>query len=53
MFFKIAVLKNLADFTGTYLCWSLFFNKVGGLIPATLFKRDSNAGVFLRYLLNF
>ena len=24
MFFKIDILKNLAYFTGRYLCWSLF-----------------------------
>ena len=24
MFCKIAVLKNFADFTGKYLCWSIF-----------------------------
>ena len=31
MFFKIGVPKNLANFTGKPLCWSLFFNKVAGL----------------------
>ena len=36
MFFKIAVLKNFANFTGKHLSWSLF-----------LIKRDSNTGVFL------
>ena len=30
-----------------------FFNKVAGLRPATLLKRDSNAGVFLWILRNF
>ena len=24
----VVLLKNLAKFTGEYLCWSLFFNKV-------------------------
>ena len=28
MFFKIGFLKNLGNFTGKHLCWSLFFNKV-------------------------
>ena len=39
MFLKIGVLKNLANFTGKHLCWSLFFNKVAGLRPATLLKK--------------
>ena len=32
---------------------SLFFNKVTDLRPATLIKRHSNSGVFLRILRNF
>ena len=36
-------------FTGKHLCWNLFFNKVAGRRAATLFKKDSNTGVFLRY----
>ena len=40
------VLKNLAKFTGKHLCWSLFFNKVAGLMSATLLKRDSNTSEF-------
>ena len=39
MFFKTGVLKNSAKFAGKHLCWSLFFNKVAGLRPATLFKK--------------
>ena len=33
MFFKIGVLRSLANFTGKHLCWSLFLKKlqVGGL----------------------
>ena len=31
--------QNFAKFTGTYLCQSLFFNKVAGLRPATLLKK--------------
>ena len=47
MFFKIDVLKNFADFTGNYLFWSLFSIKLQVFRPATLLKRDSNAGVLL------
>ena len=36
---KKVVLKNFAKFTGKHLCQSLFFNKVAGLRPATLFKK--------------
>ena len=36
---KKGVLKNFAKFTGKYLCWSLFFNKVEGLRPATSLKK--------------
>ena len=32
-------LENFAKFTGKYLCWSFFFNKVSGLGPATLLKK--------------
>ena len=32
---------------GKQMCWNLVFNKVAGLKPATLFKKDSNTGVFL------
>ena len=28
MFFKIGVLKNIANFTGKHLCWSLFLIKL-------------------------
>ena len=46
VFCKKAVLRKLAKSTGKYLCHSLFFNKVSGLRPTTLFKRDSGTGVF-------
>ena len=36
---KKGVLRNLAKFTGKYLCQSLFFNKVAGLRPATLLNK--------------
>ena len=32
------------------LCQSLFFNKVTGLRPVILLKRDSGTGIFLRIL---
>ena len=32
-------LKNITNFTGKHLCWSLFLIKVSGLRPATLLKR--------------
>ena len=34
-----AVLRNFAKFTEKHLCQSVFFNKVAGLSPATLFKK--------------
>ena len=36
---KKGVLRNFVKFTWKYLCQSLFFNKVTGLRPTTLFKR--------------
>ena len=33
------VLKNLAKLTGKHLCLSLFFNKVAGLMAATIIKK--------------
>ena len=36
---KKCVLRNFIKFTWKYLCQSLFFNKVTGLRPTTLFKR--------------
>ena len=40
MFFKIGVLKNFGTFTAKQLCWSLFFNKVAGLLetPTQVFS---------------
>ena len=49
---KKAVLKNFAIFTEKHLCWSLFLIKLQARSPATLFKRDSNTGVFLWILRN-
>ena len=39
VFCKKDVLVNFAKSTGKHLCHSLFFNKVAGLMPATLFKK--------------
>ena len=39
VFCKKGALKNFAKFTGKHLCQSLFFNKVVGLWPTTLFKK--------------
>ena len=36
---KKGVLRNFTKFTGKHLCQSLFFNKVAGLRPVTLFKK--------------
>ena len=36
---KKGVLRNFAKFTGKQLCQSLFFNKVAGIRPVTLFKK--------------
>ena len=38
--------KNFTKFTGKHLCQSLFFNKVAGLRPATLLKKETLAQVF-------
>ena len=46
MFFKIDVLKNIANFTGNYLWWNLFLIKMQAWRFTALLKRDSNAGVF-------
>ena len=51
--YKKDVLKNFATFEGKQLCKSLFFNKVVGLRPATLLKKDSGAGIFLWVFWNF
>ena len=39
-------MKNFVKFTGKHLCKSLFFNKVTGLRPATLFKKETLAQMF-------
>ena len=40
VFCKKGVLRNFAKFTGKHLCQSLFFDKVAGLRPGTLFKKS-------------
>ena len=40
VFYKKDVLRNFAKFTGKHLCRTLFFNKVAGLRPTTLFKKS-------------
>ena len=47
IFFKLGVVKNFANFKSKHLSWSLFLIKLQTFWPATLLKRDSNAGVFL------
>ena len=46
VFYKIGVPKNFVKFSGKNLCWSLFFKKVMGWMPATLLKRDFSTQVF-------
>ena len=45
-FVRKSVLRNFAKFTGRHLWQSLFFNKVTGLRPAILFKKETLAHVF-------
>ena len=45
MLYKKGVLRFFAKFTGKHR-QSLFFNKVAGLIPAILIKKDTLAQVF-------
>ena len=37
---KKGVFRNFTKFTGKHLCQSLFFNKVAGLRPTTLLKKE-------------
>ena len=50
---KKGVLKNFANFIGKHPCWSLFFNKVAGLQPASVFKKDSSAFQHKRFPAKF
>ena len=54
VFSKKGVLRSFIKFTGKHQCQSLFFNKVTGLRPATLFrKRNSGTSLFLWIVLSF
>ena len=44
---KKVVRENFAKSTGKHLCQSLFFNKIAGIRPASLLKRDCGTVVFL------
>ena len=46
LFFRKGVLRYFANFTWKHLYQSLFFNKVAGLGPATLLKKENLAQVF-------
>ena len=53
VFCKKDVLKNLVNFIGKHLCWSLFLIKLQQIRSATLLTLDSSTDVFLRNLQNF
>ena len=44
---KKGALRNFAKLTGKDLCQNLFFNKVAGLWPVTLLKKETLAQAFL------
>ena len=46
MFCKKCVFKKFANFTRKHPCWNLLSIKLQVFRPATLLKRDSNAGGF-------
>ena len=39
VFYKKAVLKNFAIFTGKHPCWNLFFNKNAGFLACSFIKK--------------
>ena len=53
VFCKKDVLQNFAIFTGKKLCNSFLLNKVAGLMPATLLKKDFGTGASLWVLWSF
>ena len=53
VFYKKAVFKNFAIFTGKHLWESPFLIKLPAWSPATLLKRDSITGILLWILQNF
>ena len=46
VFYKKAVLKNFAIFTGKHMCWNLFLIKLQAIRLTSLLKRDSNIRYF-------
>ena len=46
LFCENGALRNYVKFTGKHQCESLFLNKVTGLWPATLLKKETLAQVF-------
>ena len=46
VFCEKGVLRNFEKFTGKHPCQRLFFNKLAGLRPVTLFKKKSLARAF-------
>ena len=53
MVYIIGVPKNLVQFIGKHLCWSVFFNKLQAWGKQLYQKRDFGTGVFLWILWNF
>ena len=53
VFCEKVLLRNFVKFTAKYLCQSLYFNKVAGLLLFNNKKRESGTGVFLWILWNF
>ena len=53
IFFKISVLKNLANFTEKHLFRKPFLIKLQAFRPATLLKREFSTCVFVWNLRNF
>ena len=61
--FKKGVFRNFPKSTGKHICQGLFFNRVAGLClffnkieglrPATLLKKELGTGAFLWILQNF
>ena len=44
---KQGVIKKFANFTRKHLCWNHFSVKLQAFSTATIFKKDTNTGVFL------
>ena len=52
VFYKKAIIRNFAIFTGKNLCWSLFIIIIQSFRPATLLKRDSAPVVSCEYFIS-